>query len=69
MDSEREGKGGKIWENGIETCKISCMQKYEGANEDENGERWMEVAEPGQGDCMAEGGQNCRQRGQMARAA
>lgn len=45
------------------------MQKYEGANEDENGERWMEVAEPGQGDCMAEGGQNCRQRGQMARAA
>ena len=45
------------------------MQKYEGANEDENGERWIEVAEPGQGDCMAEGGQNFRQRGQMARAA
>ena len=21
-----EGKGGKIWENGIETCKISCMK-------------------------------------------
>ena len=24
MDSVREGEGGKIWENGIETCKISC---------------------------------------------
>ena len=27
MDSKREGKGGKIWENGIETCKISCMKR------------------------------------------
>ena len=26
MDSEREGEGGKIWENGIETCKIPCMK-------------------------------------------
>ena len=26
MDSEREGEGGKIWENGIETCKI-CMKR------------------------------------------
>ena len=26
MDSVREGEGGKIWENGIETCKISCMK-------------------------------------------
>ena len=25
MDSVGEGEGGKIWENGIETCKISCM--------------------------------------------
>ena len=23
MDSVGEGEGGKIWENGIETCKIS----------------------------------------------
>ena len=23
FDSVREGKGGKIWENGIETCIIS----------------------------------------------
>ena len=22
-----EGKGGMIWENGIETCKISCMKR------------------------------------------
>ena len=22
-----EGEGGMIWENGIETCKISCMKR------------------------------------------
>ena len=27
MDSVREGEGGKIWEKGIETCKISCMKR------------------------------------------
>ena len=27
MDPVREGEGGKIWENGIETCKISCMKR------------------------------------------
>ena len=27
MDSVAEGEGGKIWENGIETCKISCMKR------------------------------------------
>ena len=26
MDSVGEGEGGKIWENGIETCKISFMK-------------------------------------------
>ena len=26
MDYVGEGEGGKIWENGIETCKISCMK-------------------------------------------
>ena len=26
MDSVGEGEGGKVWENGIETCKISCMK-------------------------------------------
>ena len=25
MDSVGEGEGGKIWENGIETCKISFV--------------------------------------------
>ena len=25
MDSVGEGEAGKIWENGIETCTISCM--------------------------------------------
>ena len=27
MDSVGEGEGGKMWENGIETCKISCMKQ------------------------------------------
>ena len=27
MDSVGEGEGGKIWENGIETCKILCMKR------------------------------------------
>ena len=27
MDSVGEGKGGKIWENGIETREMSCMKQ------------------------------------------
>ena len=27
MDSVGEREGGKIWENGVETCKISCMKR------------------------------------------
>ena len=27
MDSVGEGEGGKIWENGIETCVISCIKR------------------------------------------
>ena len=27
MDSVGEREGGKIWENGIETCKILCMKR------------------------------------------
>ena len=27
MDSGGEGEGEKIWKNGIETCKISCMKQ------------------------------------------
>ena len=27
MDSVREGEGGKIWENGVETCKISFKKR------------------------------------------
>ena len=27
MDSVGEEEGGKIWENGIETCKISYMKR------------------------------------------
>ena len=27
MDSVAGGEGGEIWENGIETCIISCMKR------------------------------------------
>ena len=27
MDSVGDGEGGEIWENGIETCVISCMKR------------------------------------------
>ena len=27
LDSVGEGEGGMIWENGIETCIISCMKR------------------------------------------
>jgi len=27
MDSVGEGEGGKTWENGIETCEMSCMKR------------------------------------------
>ena len=27
MDSVGKGESGKIWENGIETCIISCMKR------------------------------------------
>ena len=27
MDSVGDGEVGKIWENGIETCEMSCMKR------------------------------------------
>ena len=27
MDSEGEGEGGMIWENGIETCILACKKR------------------------------------------
>ena len=29
LDSVGEGEGGMIWENGIETCKISCETNHQ----------------------------------------
>ena len=34
MDSVGQGEGGKIWENGIETCEMSCMEAGHGSNLD-----------------------------------
>ena len=36
MDSVGEGEGGEIWENGIETCIISCMKREKKRKENEN---------------------------------
>ena len=36
MDSVGEGEGGKIWEDGIETCKISCMKRKKKRNDTSN---------------------------------
>ena len=30
MDSVGKGEGGMIWENGIETCTISCVKQIAG---------------------------------------
>ena len=29
LDSEGEGEGGMIWENGIETCILSCKKRID----------------------------------------
>ena len=38
--SVREGEGGKIWENGIETCKISCMKRVASPGSMHEGSGW-----------------------------
>ena len=30
LDSVEEGEGGMIWENGIETCTLSCKKRIAG---------------------------------------
>ena len=37
MDSVGEGEGGEIWENGIETCVISCMKRVTSPGREEGG--------------------------------
>ena len=41
MDSVGEGDGGKIWENGIETCKISCMKRDASPGSMHDARYWM----------------------------
>ena len=43
MDSVGEGEGGKIWENGIETCKISCMKRVADLPQVFTGSLWLHV--------------------------
>ena len=33
LDSEGEGEGGMIWENGIETCILSCKSNHQSMSE------------------------------------
>jgi len=43
MDSVGEGEGGKIWENGIETCEMSCMKKKKKNTFESVLMRWMKL--------------------------
>ena len=40
MDSVGEGEGGKIWENGIETCVISCMKRVASPGSMQDTDAW-----------------------------
>ena len=40
MDSVGEGEGGKIWENGIETCVISCMKQVASPGSIQDAQGW-----------------------------
>ena len=41
MDSVGEGEGGEIWENGIETCIISCMKRVTSRQSRFDARYWM----------------------------
>ena len=58
MDSVEEGEGGKIWENGIETCIISCMKRVAspGSMHDTGCLGLMHWDDPGDGMGREEGG-------------
>ena len=40
MDSVGEGESGEIWENGIETCIISCMKRVASPGSSRTQEAW-----------------------------
>ena len=44
-----EGDGGKIWENGIETCKISCMKRVASPGSMHNTGLWWWLEGMGEG--------------------
>ena len=41
MDSVGEGEGGEMWENGIETCVISCMRRVTSPGSMHDAGCWM----------------------------
>ena len=48
MDSVGEGEGGKIWENGNETCKISCRKRVASPGSmHDAGSTHLEQSDPG----------------------
>jgi len=49
MDSVGEGEGGEIWENGIETCIISCMKRVASPGSMPRGRVWGGRREEGSG--------------------
>ena len=40
LDSVGKGEGGKIWENGIETCRISCMKRVTSPGSMQDTDAW-----------------------------
>ena len=58
MDSAGEGEGGEIWENGIETCIISCRKRLTspGSMHDTGCLGLVHWDDPGEGVGREEGG-------------
>ena len=56
MDSEGEGEGGMIWENGIETCILSCKKRIASLCLMQDTGCWGLVHEDDPEGCCGEGG-------------
>ena len=66
MDSVGEGEGVEIWENGIETCKISCMKRVASPGSmHETGCLWLVHWDDPEGWCGEGGGRRVQVRKHM----